>query len=163
MKIYGLVQDSIVDGPGFRFVCFTQGCPHHCPGCHNPDSHDPLGGTDMTSDEVIRQMLSNPLTDGLTLSGGEPFAQAEDCLTLAQTAHAKNLNVWSYSGWTFEHLLHNGTDAQKALLRELDVLVDGPFVMEERSLTLNWRGSRNQRVIDVQASLRTGEIVLFCE
>ena len=163
MKIYGLVQDSIVDGPGFRFVCFTQGCPHHCPGCHNPDSHDPSRGTEMTTDEIIAQMLSNPLTDGLTLSGGEPFLQAEDCLTLAQTAHAKGLNVWSYSGWTFEHLLSKGTDAQKALLRELDVLVDGPFVMEERSLTLNWRGSRNQRVIDVQASLRTGEIVLYCD
>ena len=148
MKIYGLVQDSIVDGPGFRFVCFTQGCPHHCPGCHNPDSHDPLGGTEMTTDEVIAQMLSNPLTDGLTL---------------ARAAHAKGLNVWSYSGWTFEHLLHSGNDAQKALLRELDVLVDGPFLLEERSLTLNWRGSRNQRVIDVQTSLASGEIVLFCD
>ena len=163
MKIYGLVQDSIVDGPGFRFVCFTQGCPHHCPGCHNPDSHDPLGGTEMTTDEVVAQMLSNPLTDGLTLSGGEPFMQAEDCLTLVRAAHAKGLNVWSYSGWTFEHLLNEGTDAQKALLRELDVLVDGPFLLDERSLTLNWRGSRNQRVIDVQASLASGEIVLFCD
>lgn len=163
MKIYGLVQDSIVDGPGFRFVCFTQGCPHHCPGCHNPDSHDPHSGTEMTTDDVLAQMLSNPLTDGLTLSGGEPFMQAEDCLTLARAAHAKGLNVWSYSGWTFEHLLHNGTDAQKSLLRELDVLVDGPYVQEERSLTLNWRGSRNQRVIDVQATLASGEIVLFCD
>ncbi len=163
MKIYGLVQDSIVDGPGFRFVCFTQGCPHHCPGCHNPDSHDPHGGTEMTTDDVLAQMLSNPLTDGLTLSGGEPFMQAEDCLTLARAAHAKGLNVWSYSGWTFEHLLHNGTNAQKSLLRELDVLVDGPYVQEERSLTLNWRGSRNQRVIDVQATLASGEIVLFCD
>ena len=163
MKIYGLVQDSIVDGPGFRFVCFTQGCPHHCPGCHNPDSHDPAAGTDMTSYEVIGQMLSNPLTDGLTLSGGEPFLQAEDCLTIARAAHEKGLNVWSYSGWTFEHLLHSGTDAQKALLRELDVLVDGPYVQEQRSLTLNWRGSRNQRVIDVQATLSAGEIVLYCD
>ena len=163
MKIYGLVQDSIVDGPGFRFVCFTQGCPHHCPGCHNPDSHDPSIGTEMTTDEIIAQMLSNPLTDGLTLSGGEPFTQAEDCLTLAHAAHAKGLKVWSYSGWTFEHLLHSGTAAQKSLLRELDVLVDGPFLLEERSLTLNWRGSRNQRVIDVQATLSKGEIVLYCD
>lgn len=163
MKIYGLVQDSIVDGPGFRFSCFVQGCPHHCPGCHNPDSHDSAGGTEMTTDAVITQMLSNPLTDGLTLTGGEPFAQAEDCLTLARSAHAHHLNVWSYSGWTFEHLLREGTDAQKALLREIDVLVDGPFVLAERSLMLNWRGSRNQRVIDVQASLTAGEIVLYCD
>ena len=163
MKIYGLVQDSIVDGPGFRFSCFVQGCPHHCPGCHNPDSHDSAGGTEMTTDEVITQMLSNPLTDGLTLTGGEPFAQAEDCLTLARAAHANRLNVWSYSGWTFEQLLSEGTDAQKALLREIDVLVDGPFILAERSLTLNWRGSRNQRVIDVQASLTAGDAVLYCD
>lgn len=162
MKIYGLVQDSIVDGPGFRFSCFVQGCPHHCPGCHNPDSHDFNAGTEMSTDEVIRAMLSNPLTDGLTLSGGEPFSQAEDCLTIARAAHEHNLNVWSYSGWTFEHLLSKGTDAQKALLKELDVLVDGPFMLSERSLSLSWRGSRNQRVIDVPSSLAAGEIILHC-
>lgn len=163
MKIYGLVQDSIVDGPGFRFTCFVQGCPHHCPGCHNPDSHDPDGGTFMTTDEVISAMRSNPLTDGLTLSGGEPFAQAEDCLTVARAAHGCGMSVWSYSGWTFDYLLNDGTDAQKALLRELDVLVDGPFLLAERSLSLNWKGSRNQRVIDVQRSLAAGEVVLFCD
>ena len=163
MKIYGLVQDSIVDGPGFRFTCFVQGCPHHCPGCHNPESHDMNGGTEMSADEVIRQMRSNPLTDGLTLSGGEPFAQAEACLAIAQAAHTSGLNVWGYSGWTFEHLTQEGSEAQKALLAELDVLVDGPFVLAERSLTLNWRGSRNQRVIDVKKSRAAGEIVLFCE
>ena len=160
MKIYGLVQDSIVDGPGFRFVCFVQGCPHHCPGCHNPDSHAFDAGTEMTTDEVIKKMRSNPLTDGLTLSGGEPFAQAEDCLTIARAAHEHGLNVWGYSGWTYDHLLTEGSDAQKALLRELDVLVDGPFILAERSLSLNWRGSRNQRVIDVQASLAAGEVIL---
>lgn len=160
MKIYGLVQDSIVDGPGFRFVCFVQGCPHHCPGCHNPDSHDPNGGTMMTTDEVIKKMLSNPLTDGLTLSGGEPFAQAADCLAIAKAAHKHGLNVWGYSGWTFDHLLSSGTEEQKALLKELDVLVDGPFLLAERSLNLAWRGSKNQRVIDVQASLAAGEVVL---
>lgn len=163
MKIYGFVQDSIVDGPGFRFVCFTQGCPHHCIGCHNPDSHDPCGGKEMTTDEIIAQMRSNPLTDGLTLSGGEPFLQAEDCLTLARAAHESGLNVWAYSGWTFEELAEHGTAAQQALLRELDVLVDGLYRQEERSLTLHWRGSKNQRVIDVQATLATHDIVLFCD
>ena len=163
MKIFGLVQDSIVDGPGFRFSCFVQGCPHHCPGCHNPESHDPSGGKELSVEEVARQMLGNPLTDGLTLSGGEPFAQSEDCLALAKIAHANKLNVWSYSGWTFEHLRDHGTDAQKALLQELDVLVDGPFLLAERTLSLPWRGSRNQRVIDVQASLTAGEIVLYCD
>jgi anaerobic ribonucleoside-triphosphate reductase activating protein len=150
MKIYGLVQDSIVDGPGMRFVCFVQGCPHHCPGCHNPDSHDPAGGTELTTDEVIAAMLSNPLTDGLTLSGGEPFAQAEDCLTIAKAAHAHGLHVMAYTGWTYEHLMHYGNEAQKALLAEVDVLVDGPFLLAERSLSLPWRGSRNQRVLQLK-------------
>ena len=160
MRIYGLQQDSIVDGPGFRFACFVQGCPHGCPGCHNPDSHDAAGGREMTVEEVAEQLLGNPLTDGLTLSGGEPFAQPEDCLRLARIAHGHGLNVWSYSGWTFEYLRDQGTAAQRELLEELDVLVDGPFLLDQRTLALPWRGSRNQRVIDVPASLRAGEAVL---
>lgn len=161
MRIYGLVQDSIVDGPGFRFSCFVQGCPHNCPGCHNPDSHDPDGGQEMTVEEVAAELLKNPLTDGLTLSGGEPFAQPEACLELAKIAHAHGLNVWSYSGWTFEYLRDQGTAAQQALLRELDVLVDGPFVLEQRTLALPWRGSRNQRVVNVPESLAAGETVVI--
>ena len=159
MKIFGLVQDSIVDGPGFRFACFVQGCPHGCPGCHNPESHDPNGGREMSLEEVERELLKNPLTDGLTLSGGEPFAQPEGCLALAKFAHAHGLNVWSYSGWTFEYLQDQGSPAQKALLEELDVLVDGPFLLSERTLSLPWRGSRNPRVIDVPASLAAGTVV----
>ena len=161
MKIFGLAQDSIVDGPGFRFACFVQGCPHGCPGCHNPDSHDPSGGREMTVEEVAAEMLGNPLTDGLTLSGGEPFAQAEDCLRLAAAARSRGLNVWSYSGWTFEHLRDEGTPEQKALLQALDVLIDGPFLLAERTLALPWRGSRNQRVIDVPASLAAGKAVVL--
>ncbi len=160
MRIYGLQQDSIVDGPGFRFACFVQGCPHGCPGCHNPDSHDPAGGVEMAVEQVAEELLKNPLTDGLTLSGGEPFAQAEDCLALAKLAHSHGLNVWCYSGWTFSYLRDKGNAAQKALLAELDVLVDGPFLLAERSLSLPWRGSRNQRVIDVQASLAAGSEVV---
>lgn len=160
MRIYGLQQDSIVDGPGFRFACFVQGCPHGCPGCHNPDSHDPAGGMEMAVEQVAEELLKNPLTDGLTLSGGEPFAQAEDCLALAKLAHSHGLNVWCYSGWTFSYLRDKGNAAQKALLAELDVLVDGPFLLAERSLSLPWRGSRNQRVIDVQASLAAGSEVV---
>ncbi|MDE6934283.1 MAG: anaerobic ribonucleoside-triphosphate reductase activating protein [Oscillospiraceae bacterium] len=160
MRIFGLQQDSIVDGPGFRFACFVQGCPHGCPGCHNPNSHDPAGGQEMSVEEVARQLLKNPLTDGLTLSGGEPFAQAEDCLALAKIAHGHGLNVWSYSGWTFEYLRDQGTPEQKALLAELDVLVDGPFLLSERTLALPWRGSRNQRVVDVRRSLETGTVAV---
>ncbi len=159
MRIYGLVQDSIVDGPGFRFVCFVQGCPHHCPGCHNPDSHDPTGGREMDVEEVAAQMLSNPLTDGLTLSGGEPMEQAAACLRLAERAHGAGLNVWCYTGYTLEHLLQEGTTDQRALLEQVDVLVDGPFLLAERTLSLPWRGSRNQRLLDVPASLAAGQPV----
>ena len=112
----------------------------------------------MTTEEIIREMRSNPLTDGLTLSGGEPFDQSEDCLTLARAAKESGLNVWSYSGYLFEQLLADEKKAQ--LLKELDVLVDGPFVLSQRSLALAWRGSRNQRVIDVPKSLATGEVIL---
>ena len=158
MRIAGLTQDSIVDGPGFRFTVFVQGCAHHCEGCHNPQTHDPAGGREMTTEEIIREMRSNPLTDGLTLSGGEPFDQSEDCLTLALAARESGLNVWSYSGYLFEQLLADEKKSQ--LLKELDVLVDGPFVLSQRSLALAWRGSRNQRVIDVPKSLAAGEVVL---
>ena len=159
MRIAGLTQDSIVDGPGFRFTVFVQGCAHHCEGCHNPQTHDPAGGKDMTTDEIIREMRSNPLTDGLTLSGGEPFDQSEDCLTLVRAARESGLNVWAYSGYLFEQLLADEKKSQ--LLKELDVLVDGPFVLSQRSLALAWRGSRNQRVIDVQKSLASGEVILI--
>ena len=161
MRIAGTVQDSIVDGPGFRFTVFTQGCSHHCPSCHNPQTHDPSGGTEHTAEELLERMRSNPLTDGLTLSGGEPFEQPEECLLLARGAHESGLNVWSYTGYLFEFLRDQGTEAQKALLRELDVLVDGPFLLEQRTLSLPWRGSRNQRVIDVPKSLENGDVVLF--
>lgn len=161
MKIAGLVQDSIVDGPGWRFTVFTQGCPHQCEGCHNPDTHDPAGGSEMDVEEVIRQMLSNPLTDGITLSGGEPFAQPYDCFKIAKAAHEHGLNVWTYSGYTFEQLLNMSreNDGIRALLHESDALIDGPFILSQRSLAISWRGSRNQRVLDVKQSLASGEAV----
>ena len=161
MRIYGLVQDSIVDGPGFRFVCFVQGCPHHCPGCHNPDSHSPAGGKEMSVEAVGAELLKNPLTDGLTLSGGEPMDQAEDCLALARLAHSRGLNVWCYTGYTYEFLAAQGTPAQRSLLEEADVLVDGPFLLERRTLSLPWRGSDNQRLIDLAATRAAGAPVLL--
>lgn len=160
MRIANFVQDSIVDGPGLRFTLFTQGCPHRCPGCHNPQTHDFDGGREMSVDALAERILANPLTDGVTLSGGEPFSQAEACAQLARRVREKGLNVWAYSGWTFEQLLA-GTPAQQALLALCDVLVDGPFLLEQRSLNLKWRGSTNQRVIDVPKSLAAGKAVLL--
>lgn len=159
MRIADFVQDSIVDGPGLRFTLFTQGCPHHCEGCHNPGTHDPEGGKEVTPEKVIEIMLSNPLTDGLTLSGGEPFAQAGDCAVIAKAAREHGLNVWAYSGWTLEELLNKPDPEIHKLLELVDVLVDGRFILAQRSLALEWRGSGNQRIIDVPKSLAAGAAV----
>jgi anaerobic ribonucleoside-triphosphate reductase activating protein len=159
MRIANYIQDSIVDGPGLRFTLFTQGCPHHCAGCHNPETHDPQGGKEVPVADIIQAMLGNPLTDGLTLSGGEPFAQPEDCLEIARAAREHGLNVWAWSGWTFEQLLADPRPAVRELLGLLDGLVDGPFVLAQRSLSLKWRGSTNQRVLDVPKSLAAGTAV----
>ncbi len=158
LRIAGIVNDSIVDGPGFRMSVFTQGCPHHCAGCHNPQTHDFDGGYDIDTDEIIEKMRKNPLLDGITLSGGEPFCQGEACSLLARAAHDMGLDVWAYSGYTYEQLLA-GDQSQRALLDETDVLVDGPFILNQKSLELHFRGSANQRLIDVKASREAGRII----
>ena len=155
MRIAGIVNDSIVDGPGLRLAIFAQGCPHHCPGCHNHESHDFAGGSDMDTEKIIARMDANPLLDGITLTGGEPFEQPEACRILADAAHARGLNVWAYSGYTFEQLC--AVPEKRRLLEACDVLVDGPFLLEERSLDLRFRGSKNQRVLKVSEMLAGSE------
>lgn len=157
LRISGTVDESVVDGPGLRFVVFTQGCHHHCPGCQNPHTHDPEGGYDADTDELLALALSNPLLSGITLSGGEPFLQPVPLADLARKAKDAGLDVISYSGFTFEQILES--PAAMELLREIDILVDGPFVEEKRSMDLKFRGSSNQRAIDVRESLATGHIV----
>lgn len=158
LRIAGTVSDSIVDGPGLRYVVFTQGCPLACDGCHNPQTQPLTGGRTVRVDELIHEMLGNPLTSGLTLTGGEATLQPEGCTSLALAAHTAGLNVWCYSGFTFAALLRRARSEPQlaALLHQIDVLVDGPFIRSRRSLTLPWRGSTNQRLIDVPASLRGG-------
>lgn len=158
IRIADMIQDSIVDGPGFRFVLFTQGCPHNCSGCHNPGTWDVDGGREADTDEIIAAIKKNPLTDGVTLSGGEPFIQAGPCAEIAAAAKESGLNIWVYSGYTFEELMALGGDAEK-LLRLTDVLIDGRFQIEEKTYTAKWRGSSNQRVIDVQRSIAEGTAV----
>lgn len=163
MRLYGLVTDSIVDGPGFRTAIFTQGCPHHCEGCHNPGSHAFDAGTVWTLDDIEKKFTGNPLLEGITLSGGEPFAQPAACWELARRAHAKGLTVWVYSGYTYEKLcdMAQTDEAVNALLNEADVLVDGPFLLKERSLELNFCGSRNQRLIDLKKTRAQNAVVLY--
>lgn len=158
-RLFGTAEDSIVDGPGIRFTVFVQGCPHHCEGCHNPESHDFAGGREAETDQIIAQMTANPMLDGLTLSGGEPMCSAQACAELARAAKAAGLNVWCYTGYTWEALVREADPDRMALLREVDVLVDGPFVLAERSLELQFCGSRNQRLLDVQKSMREGRAV----
>ncbi len=158
LNLAGITEDSIVDGPGIRTTFYAQGCPHHCPGCHNPETWAFEGGVPMEETRLLEIVQSNPLCHGVTFSGGEPFAQPEGFAALAALLHEKGYEVASYSGFTFEQLF-SGTTAQKQLLSQLDVLIDGPFLLSEKSLELNFRGSRNQRVLNVPESLRAGSPV----
>ena len=158
LNLSGIVGDSIVDGPGIRTTIFCQGCPHHCPGCHNPETWDFGCGTDMAVEDIVSIVRSNPLCRGVTFSGGEPFAQAEAFAKLAKLLKEKGYEVASYSGYTFEELL-TGSEAQKSLLKAIDILIDGPFLMQEKSLELIFRGSRNQRILDAKKSLAEGRAV----
>lgn len=158
--VAGFVGDSIVDGPGLRFSVFFQGCPHHCPGCHNPETWPFEGGTPYTPAQIVEAAKRNPLCKGITFSGGEPFAQANDeMLELVRLCREAGYEIASYTGYTFEHLLNEGTPAQKELLKSLDTLIDGLFMECEKSLELRFRGSRNQRILDVQKTLAAGKPV----
>ena len=160
LQVTGFAGDSIVDGPGLRFTVFFQGCPHHCPGCHNPETWPFEGGTPFTPDQLIQMAKKNPLCRGITLSGGEPFAQAgPELLEFVRLARAAGYEVASYTGYTFEELYEHGTPAQKELLTLLDTLIDGPFVQAEMSLELRFRGSRNQRILDLPQCLAQGKAV----
>ena len=158
LNLAGIAGDSIVDGPGIRTTFFAQGCPHHCPGCHNPETWPFEGGTPMEEEALLALVRENPLCRGVTFSGGEPFAQAEGFARLAELLRGAGYEVAAYSGYAFEQL-YGGTPAQRRLLEGLDVLIDGPFLLAERSLELNFRGSRNQRVLNVPESLRQGRAV----
>ncbi len=158
LDLAGIVNDSIVDGPGIRMTVFAQGCPHHCQGCHNPETWEFGCGTPMDEERIADIVATNPLCRGVTFSGGEPFAQAKGFAKLAKLLKQRGYEVASYSGYTYEQLI-NGTEAQKELLQSIDVLIDGPFNLSQRSLEVPFRGSRNQRIIDVKKSLTAGEPV----
>ncbi len=158
LNLSGIVSDSIVDGPGIRTTIFSQGCPHHCPGCHNPETWAFDQGTDVPVEDLVQVVRSNPLCRGVTFSGGEPFAQAAGFARLARLLKERGYEVASYSGYTFEELLA-GTPEQRQLLEAIDILIDGRFVQAQKSLEIAFRGSRNQRILDIPRSLAQGRAV----
>jgi anaerobic ribonucleoside-triphosphate reductase activating protein len=158
LQISGTVNDSIVDGPGLRFTVFVQGCPHHCTGCHNPQTHPFEGGTTMDTAALLEKIRSNPLLDGVTFSGGEPFCQAEALAALGAHIRKMGLNIMTYTGYTFEYLFeHRHEQHYGDLLSVTDWLVDGPFLEEQKSYQLRFKGSANQRILDVPKSLTMGK------
>lgn len=158
-----LQRNSIVDGEGIRAVVWTQGCPHNCPGCHNPETHDYEGGFLVDVEELKEEINSLDSEVGVTLSGGDPFVQPEACLEIAKYCHKVNLNVWCYTGYTYEQLLKKSEENPviMSFLNEIDVLVDGRFVQRLKSLEAKFRGSKNQRLIDMKKTLAMGKVVLL--
>ena len=149
LRLASLIEESIVDGPGLRFVVFTQGCPHRCPGCHNPQTHLPLGGTIISVEEILSIYDRHPACRGITLSGGEPYTQAGPLAKLVEAIHHRGGDVVAYTGYRLERLMElaKADDGILALLHETDLLIDGPFVLEMRCLEQPFVGSSNQRLV----------------
>lgn len=158
IKVLNIIQDSIVDGPGLRATIFFAGCPHKCKGCHNPESWNINYGEDYSIAEILSIIKSNTITQGVTLSGGDPFFQPKEAAALSKVLKENGYNLWMYTGFKYEDILKD--PQQKALMTEADVLVDGKFVLEKKDLTLPFRGSSNQRIINVPKSLQENKIIL---
>lgn len=158
--------ESIVDGPGLRAVIWTQGCNHNCKGCHNPQTHDKCGGYIEDSSNVIKQIQNLKLHRGVTLSGGEPFMQSEGLLEIAKACKENKMDVWAYTGYTFEELIDKKNSSyfnNLNLLKNIDVLVDGKFIEAKKDISLKFRGSSNQRIIDVKKTLDLKNVYLHEE
>ena len=162
IKIAGIVKESIVDGPGIRLVVFTQGCVHSCTGCHNPETHSFSEGYYINIHEIVEMVRKDPLLDGITLSGGDPFHQGRVSAALAKEIKKIGLNVITYTGYTFEEIMKeiDINIGWKELLYETDILIDGKFDIDKKSLLLKFRGSENQRIIDVKKSLENNNIII---
>lgn len=156
VQLAGMVNDSITDGPGLRLTLFLQGCPRHCPGCHNESALDASGGAEEQLFALYEKVKKNPLLSGVTFSGGEPLLQAKALLPLAQRLRAEGYHLALYTGYTLEELLLEGDRAKLSLLSEMDTVVDGPFLLEERDLGLPFRGSGNQRILKGRESVLSG-------
>lgn len=156
-----LQEDSIVDGQGIRTVIWTQGCSHNCPYCHNPKTHDFKGGELVELDDVIEALENLSGQNGVTFSGGDPMFQPKQCNILAKKVHELGMNVWAYTGFTFEELYKSDNKDILEFLSNIDVLIDGRFEIDKKSMDLQFRGSSNQRIIDVPKSLERHKVVLY--
>lgn len=155
MKLAGVIKESIVDGPGIRFVIFSQGCPHNCRGCHNPATHSFEDGFTVEFQKILDEIDKNPLLKGVTFSGGEPFCQARKFADLAKLIKTRGLDIVTYTGYTFEQIRDSFTNNKdwEDLLKYTDILIDGPFDEMQKDLMMKFRGSKNQRILDVKKSL----------
>lgn len=162
IRVAGVIENSTVDGPGFRTVVFTQGCPHHCKGCHNPETWSCQGGTELEVSELASMIMNNRYCNAITFSGGEPMMQATELCEMLDIFESagKSYHVMTFTGFTFEHIKETGSDSMKELFSRSDLVVDGPFVMAEKSLELFYRGSRNQRILEGKQSIMLGLPVL---
>jgi len=161
LRCNDFISDSIVDGYGLRFVIFTQGCKLRCPGCHNPGTHDLDAGRLVDVTQIRKKWKKNPLLHGITISGGEPFLQPKPVLALIRMAHEDGLNVNIYSGYTYETLIKKDCPYVHQILKEADLLIDGPYIQQLRNLNLLWRGSSNQRIIDLAKTNQYQELVII--
>ncbi len=160
LRLSGIIRESIVDGPGLRYVVFAQGCIHRCEGCHNPATHPFEGGFEARPKAILRDVKKNPLIRGVTFSGGEPFCQAEAFLELANLLKENHYHLITYTGYTYEEIMQTGSLAMKELFFQSDYVIDGRFLLAERDLNLKFRGSRNQRIIDTKATQKEGKVIL---
>lgn len=162
IRIASYIDDSIVDGPGIRFTIFFQGCDHKCKGCFNPETRDFNKGTLIEEEELFNRIKENPLLSGVTFSGGDPFYQIKGALSLAKLIKTTNLNIFAYTGFLYEELLEKAKSDKDLdeLLHLVDYLVDGPFILEQKDISLRYRGSKNQRIIDLKKSLNERKIVI---
>ena len=164
IRVAGFEKESFIDGAGVRYTIFTQGCKHNCEGCHNPQTHDIKGGSLFKIDKIMEEIKEYDFLDGVTLSGGDPLYQPSATLKLIKRIKEETtLTIWCYTGFKFEDLLRNKDKKIKDILNNIDVLVDGPYIKELRNLALRFRGSSNQRIIDVKESLKTNSLVLLIE
>lgn len=163
IRLSGIAYESLVNGPGMRRVFFAQGCKHNCKGCFNPDTHDFNGGEERDMDELISDTLSNPILRGVTFSGGDPWEQADKFAYMAKAFKDNGLDIWSYTGYTYEYIVENKDKklGWNDLLNNIDVLVDGKFQEEKMQDGLKFRGSINQRIVDVKKSLSSNKLILL--